>query len=168
MFNEFYFHSRHIKYLICVLLMFQEVTGISVMRAITHFLTESKQTPGPFSCQLLTKRVANDILSCGWLHIGRIWNSPLPCEQRSWSKWNYDICLPHFSYASDLKRKKKELPDNRTFIIAGKGIILCLHIQPKSWAWEQPFLHNRWQCTAITFLWPLLLTWFNFNPSMDK
>ena len=27
---------------------------------------------------------------------------------------------------------------------------------------------DEWGMLNILFLWPLLLTWFNFNPSMDK
>ena len=44
---------------------------------------------------------------------------------------------------------------------------LCEILEPLSRLWSGPSLKVRYLSGSIV-LWPLLLTWFNFNPSMDK
>ena len=51
--------------------------------------------------------------------------------------------------------------------------IYCIERHTVSWLWWQPaqvanFTILSPVCNRANDLWPLLLTWFNFNPSVDK
>ena len=64
--------------------------------------------------------------------------------------------------------------ENSQFPVTGKTVSLlwqmCLHGNYSS---RYPAIYvtkyaRKWIITEVNPLWPLLLTWFNFNPSMDK
>ena len=59
--------------------------------------------------------------------------------------------------------------EKEKFLLFWFSMPFSLHLQRKSW-WKKLLasIQRISQMVLGKQLWPLLLTWFNFNPSMDK